>query len=59
MSVSVRQIAQGCHAKAVYLDEIVAKIEAAKVLRKHNYEVQTYRCPNCGFWHLTKRRKLA
>jgi hypothetical protein len=51
----VNQLERMCHSKQTYLDEIVAKIEVEKVLKKYGTTVTPYRCPNCKFWHLTSK----
>lgn len=52
-------LAKMCHSKHVYLDEVTAKIEVQRVLKKHGHKVTPYRCPNCRFWHLTSKGSRA
>lgn len=44
-----------CESKRTYMDEVTALINAQKAERKAGKPLRAYKCPNCGFYHLTTR----
>jgi hypothetical protein len=45
-----------CHGKRVHLSFIDAVAVALKAkLKKPRLTLRVYQCPNCSFWHLTKK----
>lgn len=44
-----------CEEKRTYMDEVTADIQANVAALKAKRPMRAYKCPNCGFWHLTTR----
>ncbi|HYF28576.1 MAG TPA: hypothetical protein VD931_22745 [Baekduia sp.] len=47
---------RGCLSKRAYYAEVEALVVASRRTAQGAPPLKTYRCPNCGLWHLTKRR---
>ena len=46
-----------CGGKKPYLDATTARIVGNKCeAKKQGLVLRVYKCPHCGFWHLTKRK---
>ncbi len=44
-----------CHSKRVHLTEMHARAAIARRRRRARVDLRAYQCPNCTFWHLTKK----
>jgi DNA-directed RNA polymerase subunit RPC12/RpoP len=53
--ISIAMQERMCHSKRVYLDEVAAGRAITRRAGRVRHALRYYRCPNCSFWHLTKK----
>ena len=50
--------ARTCSQKVTHLTRADAKARAVKLSRQKRVKLKPYKCPTCGFFHLTKAENL-
>lgn len=48
-----------CLSKRPYLTQADARRVAERAMKKRGVPLRAYECPNCRWWHLTKRLRPA